>query len=293
MNILEQLPVSSRALWQLYVDWCEARELEPVPATGEQLASYLREVPAAFSTSVARIRVIRIAHALVAAPFPIPLAASPSAVREGSGWVPVREAIVAMPVTRYPVGLVGRRDALVLLLLDRLRLSRRGVGAVSVGDIDVDGWTIAGVQLQRSERAVSCERCVLSRWLRVLGPAALGMRFSTAELLDPNRHNEEHDCETPLDDGWTVAPTLLPAIDRYGWLDNHRALSTRSISAITVRRQDPTVEPADNYPQARPRSSVPVMSLQEVADAYEDLDERVTALLLLTRDLVTEMDTPS
>lgn len=163
---------------------------------------------------------------------------------------------------------------------------------MSIADVDGNKWTIAGARLQRSELAATCERCVLSRWLRVLGPAALGMRFSTAEVLEPTRHSDEHDCELPLDDGWTAAPTLLPAIDQYGWLDNHRALSTRTISAITARRQDVAVEPADNYPQVRPPSEAPIMSLQEVADAYDDLDERVTALLLLTRDLVSEMDSP-
>jgi hypothetical protein len=293
MNNLEQLPVSSRAHWQLYADWCDARELETMPATGEQLAAYLREVPAAFSTSVARIHAIRIAHTLLGQLFPIPLVAPPSAVRVGERWAPVVQAIAAMPVTRYPVGLVGRRDALVLLLLDRLQLSRRRIRAVSIADVDVNEWTIAGTRVQRSEPAATCERCVLSRWLRVLGPAALGMRFSTAEVLDPGRHSDEHDCETLLDDGWTAAPTLLPAIDQYGWLDNHRALSIRSISAITARRQDPNVESADNYPQVRPRSEHSGMSLQEVAKAYDDLDERVTALLLLTRDLVTELDSPA
>ncbi|NQX12271.1 hypothetical protein HQQ80_11590 [Microbacteriaceae bacterium VKM Ac-2855] len=292
MGILEQLPVSSRAHWQLYADWCDARDLETVPATGEQLAAYLREVPAAFSTSVARIRAIRIAHAFIAAPFPIPLSSPPSAVRVGEGWAPVAQAIAAMPVTRYPVGLVSRRDAFILLLLDRLQLSRRRIRAVAITDVDVRQWTIAGVRLQWSEPAVTCERCVLSRWLRVLGPAALGMRFSAAEALDPTRHSDEHDCELPLDDGWIAAPTLLPAIDRYGWLDNHRPLSTRSISAITARRQDPTIDPADNYPQVRPRSPEPAMSLRQVADAYDDLDERVTALLVLTHDLVIEMDSP-
>ncbi|NQX29894.1 hypothetical protein HQQ81_21315 [Microbacteriaceae bacterium VKM Ac-2854] len=292
MSILEQLPVSSRPHWQLYSDWCEARSTVPVPASLEQLTSYAQEVPAAFSTTVARIRAVRIAHELAGAQFPYPVASPVSAVRSGEGWTSIPDAIAAVPVTRYPAGLVGRRDAFVLLLLDRLRLSRRRIRAVAITDVDVRQWTIAGARLQWSEPVVTCERCVLSRWLRVLGPAALGMRFSTAEALDPTRHSDEHDCELPLDDGWIAAPTLLPAIDRYGWLDNHRALSTRSISAITARRQDLNVEPADNHPQVRLRSPAPTMSLQDVADAYDDLDERVTALLLFTRDLVIEMDSP-
>jgi hypothetical protein len=95
----------------------------------------------------------------------------------------------------------------------------------------------------------------------------------------PGKPQDRH-CELPLDDGWTAASVLLPAIDQYGWLDNHGALSIRSISTITARRQDADVEQADKYPRVRTRSDAPTMSLQEVADAYDDLDKRVTALLL-------------
>lgn len=290
MTILEQLPVSSRPHWQLYSDWCEACGIAPVPASTEQLASYGRHVPAAFSTTVARMHAVRLAHELAGAPFPIPTAEPVTAVRTGNEWVPVGDAIAAVPVTRYPVGMVGRRDALVLLLLDQLRLSRRQARAVSVAVIDPDQWSIAGADLARSDPAATCERCVLSRWLRVLGPAALGRRLSAAEILDPALHSELHDCDEPLDALWRSAPILLPAIDQHGWLDNHRPLSTRTISTITARRQDPILEPAENYPKTRVPRNVPTESLQEVADAYDDVDERVAALLLRTRELLAEIE---
>ncbi|NQX13714.1 hypothetical protein HQQ80_18965 [Microbacteriaceae bacterium VKM Ac-2855] len=293
MAILEKLPVSSRPHWQLYVDWCEARGIVPVPASVKQLATYAQEVPAAFSTTVARIRAIRIAHELAGALFPYPAPSPVPAVRSGKEWASIPDAIAAVPVTRYPVGLVGRRDAFVLLLLDLLRLSRRQAGAVSVAEVDPDRWFIAGVELLRTDPAATCARCVLSRWLRVLGPAALGRRLSAAEVLDPGLHTESHDCDEPLDAAWTSAPVLLPAIDQHGWLDNHRPLSIRTISAITATRQDPTVEPADNYPKSRTRRDTPAMSLREVADAHDDLDERVAALLLHTRDLLAQIEAPA
>lgn len=293
MTILEKLPVSSRPHWQLYADWCEARGRVPVHASVEQLAAYAQEVPAAFSTTGARIRAVRIAHELAGAPFPYPVVSPVSAVRSGEGWAPISDAIAAVPVTRYPAGLVGRRDAFVLLLLDRLRLSRSQARAVSVAAVDPDRWRIASVELLRRNPAATCERCVLSRWLRVLGPAALGRRLSVAEVLDPGLHTESHDCDEPLDAAWTSAPVLLPAIDQHGWLDNHRPLSVRTISAITAVRQDPTVEPTDNYPKARTRRNTPAMSLREVADAYDELDERVAAILLHTRTLLAQIDAPT
>ncbi|MCJ1675437.1 hypothetical protein MT355_19410 [Rathayibacter sp. VKM Ac-2929] len=280
-SLLEQLPASSRPAWQLYTDWCAATGVAAMPAPPQQLQAFLRDVPAAFSTSAARVRVIRAAHTITGIPFPdAPTPISP-ALRTGAEWANVETALQALPLTRYPAGLVGRRDALVLLLLDHLHLTRESARAVRIADVDLTRWRLAGTPLPATDSTVACSRCILTRWLRVLGPAALGFRTSVRELLDPAAFTDEHDCTAPLEDTWSVAPNLLPAIDRHGWLTN-TTISTRTISTLTARRQDPALPPAHHRPRLISPSSRPSLTLQALADAYDDLDERLTALLLRT-----------
>ena len=289
-NILEQLPASSRASWQLYTDWCAATDAPPLPATPQQLQAFLRDVPAAFSTSVARVRAIRAAHTITGTPIPDAPTPTFPALRVGTEWASVETALQALPLTRYPAGLVGRRDALVLLLLDHLHLTRASVRAIRITDVDPTRWRIAETLLPRTDSAIHCPRCILSRWLRVLGPAALGFRVSVRELLDPAVFTDRHDCTDPLEDTWTVAPNLLPSIDRHGWLTN-TTISTRTISALTAHRQDPTLPPAHHRSRPATPSLRPPLTLQGLADAYDDLDERLTALLLRTDNLLTTTPT--
>jgi hypothetical protein len=289
-SILEQLPTTSRPAWQLYTDWCAAIGVPAMPAPPQQLQAFLRDVPAAFSTSSARIRAIRAAHAITGTPFPDAPTPISLALRTGGEWASVETALQAMPLTRYPAGLVGRRDALVLLLLDHLHLTREGARAVRIADVDLTRWRLVGTPLPATDSTVACPRCILSRWLRVLGPAALGFRTSVRELLDPAAFTDEHDCTNPLENTWTAAPNLLPAIDRHGWLTN-TTISTRTISTLTARRQDPALPPAHHRPRPISPNSRPPLTLQALADAYDDLDERLTALLLRTNDLLTTTPT--
>ncbi|MBO0985019.1 hypothetical protein [Rathayibacter sp. SD072] len=289
-HVLEQLPVSSRAHWQLYTDWCDAVGASPAPASIVQLGRFFAAVPAAPSTAVGRVRALRAAHELLHAAFPVPPTELARPIRAGARWITPAEAVAALPLTRYPVGLVGRRDAFLLLLLDQLHLTRGHARTITEADI-VTGAdiTVAGVPVQKSAEAVSCWRCVVTRWLRVLGPAALGFRYTVREILDPTLFTDTHDCDTDVADDWRVAPVLLPAIDQHGWLNPHGPLTTRAMSAITADRQRTGQAPVDNHPRARLEPSTR-RTLQDVANAYDDVDARLAALLLQTATLLADND---
>jgi hypothetical protein len=290
-DVLEHLPASSRPHWQLYADWCAAVDVPAVPATLTQLSQFFAAVPVAPSTATARVGALRAAHTILGALFPVAPTEPSRPVRVGAGWVSATDALQALPVTRYPAGLVGRRDGFLLLLLDQLHRTRHLARAVTEADIALTPvFTITGVQIPRADVAASCWRCVSTRWLRVLGPAVLGRRYTVQELLDPTLHQDDaHDCDIALTEDWRAAPTLLPAIDRHGWLTPHQPLSTRAMSAITAHRQQAGQLPTENQLHARPRPSTG-HSLRDLADGYDDIDARLTELLLRTSTLLADND---
>ncbi|WP_146083052.1 hypothetical protein [Rathayibacter sp. AY1E8] len=289
-HVLKRLPVSSRPHWQLYTDWCDAIGASPAPASLVQLGRFFAAVPTASSTAVARVCAIRAAHELLDEAFPVPLTEPARPIRVGAGWITPVEAVAAVPLTRYPAGLVGRRDAFLLLLLDQLHFTRHDAGSIAEADITLGGdMTIAGVLIRRSVEAVSCWRCVVTRWLRVLGPAALGFRYTVREILDPALFTDAHDCDIDVPEDWRVAPFLLPAIDQHGWLNPHGPLTTRAMSSITAIRQRAGQPLVDNHPRVRLEPSAR-RSLQDVADAYDDVDARLAALLLQTAMLLADND---
>lgn len=286
-DVLEHLPVSSRSHWQLYVDWCTAVDAPVVPATLTQLGRFFAAVPAAASTAAARVSALRAGHTLLGEPFPVAPIEPSKPVRVGAGWVSATDALLGLPVTRYPAGLIGRRDGFLLLLLDQLHQTRRGARAIIEADIALTpALSVAGTEVPRSKRAEVCWRCVATRWLRVLGPAALGFRYTVQELLDPTLHQDsEHDCDIALSDEWRAAPALLPAVDQHGWLAPHRPLSIRTMSAITAQRQRAGQLAADNEVHSRARLSTR-HSLQGLAAGYDDIDARLAELLLRTSTLL-------
>ncbi|QHC61145.1 hypothetical protein [Rathayibacter sp. VKM Ac-2760] len=290
-NVLEHLPASSRPHWQLYADWCAAVDVPAVPATLTKLGRFFAAVPAAHSASTARVSVLRAVHTLLGEPFPVAPTEPSRPSRSGAGWVSATDALRGLPVTRYPAGLVGRRDGFLLLLLDQLHQTRVGARIVTEADIaPTPALTITGIEILRADPAEACWRCVVTRWLRVLGPAALGFRYTVHEILDPTLHRaDEHDCDVALSEDWRAAPTLLPAVDQHGWLAPHQPLSVRAISAITAQRQRAGQRSAGNRGHTHARSSTRY-SLQDLALGYDAVDARLAELLLRTSALLADND---
>lgn len=290
-NVVERLPGSSRPHWQLYTDWCAAVDVAAVPATLSQLGRFFAAIAVAPSTATGRVSALRAAHTLLGMPFPVAPTEPSRPIRAGADWASATDALQALPVTRYPAGLVGRRDGFLFLLLDQLHQTRRDARAVTEAEIALTpALSITGIEVPQANPVERCWRCVTTRWLRVLGPAALGFRYTVHEILDPTLHrDEEHDCDTPLSEDWRAAPTLLPAIDQHGWLTTHQPLSISAMSAITAQRQQAGQVPAENHLHGRAQPS-PGHSLQDLTCGYDDVDARLAKLLLRTSALLAEND---
>lgn len=276
--------------WELFEDWCLSLDLTPVPTTPEVIGRFLTAFPAALSTQGHRVRAIRRRHEAAGARLELPTATEvPTALRQGQGWVPVPRALAQLSVYAHPKhfdrALRGRRDGWLIVLIGVLGLNRNRARRLRPDQVHADEQiSIAGrpVPAELAGPPGECPACAVTRWLRVAGAASFGFRGDVIRLLRPDGVDPEtHDCTRDLDVEWREASTLLPAIDRHGWV-SAVPMSPRAITATMAHRQAPA--PVAELPQisAPPPASGSLAdaSLDDLDEVYDDVDRRTAELML-------------
>lgn len=137
---------------------------------------------------------------------------------------------------RYPVGLRGRRDAFLTVLLGTLHLTRKQARTITPADVAVTSIVrIRGDVVPSADDPVSC---AVTRWLRIVGPVWSGFRGDVIRLLDPTKGNlDRHDCEQAVPGEWRRAEQLLLPLDVHGWARTGVALSGRSMTSLIPSRR--------------------------------------------------------
>lgn len=268
-------PTYVDADWLLFVDWCSVIGRRSLPATERDIQDFLAAVPGA---QLRRLRAIRRAHEQARLTPPAPAARTAPLLRHGEEWARIPHALAQLPTLRYPEGLRGRRDGWLMILVGELGLTRQE--ALTYREVPA---------VERCEPAASCPACVVSRWLRVVGPAYLGDRHVVRDLLDPRGADlAAHDCEVPLDDGWRQAPTLLPAIDQHGWVNMYRPISLTAVSTIAKQRQVPAGDPPGPVPVTEPIGRFRDALDAELMAAFNEVDATLAAMIAQTEAALRE-----
>ena len=220
--------------WALFVDWCRAVGVTPVPAKDAQLRRFLLEVPASPAAARRRLRAIDAAHVALGLAAPSEHLKAPV-----SRFDPIRVAATLdlIPIGGWPAGIVGRRDAALVALICTGGLTRRHVRSLCPASSETP-------VLAPAVEPGACPACAVSRWLRVHAlAAAAGWRAARGELADigevPARDEVVHDCARPI--RWPDKPGRWPmfsAIDRHGWVNEAVPLSVRSITTVVACRLD-------------------------------------------------------
>ncbi|WIE74152.1 hypothetical protein [Curtobacterium sp. MCJR17_020] len=233
------------AHWNRFVAWCAATGQAALPAAPAAIEQFLAAFPGAASTQRLRRSSIRAHHLAAGYPDPFP-------ALQGRVWphqsaphsVAVREVLAAIPKYRYPLGLRGRRDAFLIVLLGVLHLTRREAQTVTADDVAVTSIVrICGKVVPSADDPAACAACAVTRWLRVVGPVWTGFRGDLIGLLDPTRGNlDVHDCEQPVPGEWRRAEQLLLPVDVHGWARTGVSLSGRSMTSIVPTRRAAAVE---------------------------------------------------
>jgi hypothetical protein len=279
--------------WALYSDWCASVGAPALPTTAGAIAEFLAAFPAPIEEQGRRVRAIRRAHESAGATLVLPTTEKPSALRNGGSWTSVPRALAQVPKYHHPKGIEaairGRRDGWLLVLVGVLGLSRNDARLLGQDDVEVfPRLTIKNLAVPRNEPPAECPACAVTRWFRIAGAASFGFWKDVQAVVTPVGVDEaEHDCATGLDGLWRQADTLLPAVDRHGWVSSE-PMSTRAVSAAMARRQ--TLGPVATIAERKILTGgrYDDATMDELADAYDDVDRRVAAALLQIQAVVGE-----
>lgn len=273
--------------WELWVDWCRATGRRPTGASAQDIAQFCVDVPAAPGTVRHRVRAI--AHGLND-PDGAPGLARPrrGPWRTGPDWLTLGEALRRLPTVGWPSALHGRRDGFLVAVAAVLKLTRSQLRRLGPADVELASGTVrvcgASVDPDMAD-SLACPACAVTRWLRVLSAATGGGRSGPQRLLMSASQfaaDRGHDCAEPVPPGWKASNQLLPAIDRHGWIDDFRPISTRQISSILRQRQArDQAEPTTVARQPMGRTSVPrrePYAEERFDDLLESLEAKVDQL---------------
>lgn len=324
------LPAGYRADWALFCDWCAAIDEAALPAATETLVAFFEAHPAAAGTQRRRYTAIRAAHTAAGQPTPGLAAAENALVARRSQTVEHRQlgrVLTALPTTGWTAGLLGRRDALLLVLtqivgLEYTQIERLQRGHLHTRHVPAGPPALEVTTAGRSWRIPaivddprSCPVAVYLRWARL--QSFFDRRPSTAALAAALRrepvltadHIENYTPPTaPRFDG-----PLLPEIDRWGGITSGRHVSidqprlgmtprtaSRLVAAhlagtaapYTLTAPRPALPPPEPDPAPEPAllpDSDPQEGLRKRAEAQQQLDV-VDGLLEGVGSRVDELD---
>lgn len=271
--------LASEHHWQIYRDWCLATGRDADTLHEE----FFDQVPVAASTQAGRSRAIRtrLGHPPRQAERSAMIGAQP-AWRVADHWGSLPQSLAATPRSGWVSGLRGRRDAF-LLTAAALGMTRNEVRLLTGEDISL-GCRLAlrGSEVPMAQSHRCCARCAVISWLSTLDTyRKWGPGVVRAEIIRAKHAAAKHVCLDDPGQEWRLTPTLVPSIDKHGWVDEHRPLSVRTVSAVTARRQAEalTAPQSDQIQRRVYRSELNVhrrRSLRELAqmlDEAEDLTE--------------------
>jgi hypothetical protein len=248
--VVGEVPATYRSEWALFVDWCAAVDLCWWPASPVTVARFLAEENPHASRRVWRRRVSAINAVHRSAGLPVPGTAT--AVRRVLSTRARQTELAAarmreLPVSGWPAGLFGRRDALVLWLVCLAGLPAAAIGALRCGDLTtlptLEAVLIGGshdVQIPVDPTDPYGLLPVWKRWMRVRN--LMATRPGTTPLVAPLTNARPVDLHqapvlTPPAPPEQPGYALIPALDQWGHqqaLPGHdeAGLSGSAVSAI-------------------------------------------------------------
>lgn len=302
--------------WSLFEDWCEAFGRPALPASADTIIDFLRAFPSGVPTNTLRVRAIRHEHSDNRVPLDLDALRSAAKtvhlrgldgprtlVRHGDGSTrSVGEALAQLPTAKYPAGLRGRRNGVIVVLALVASMTRRAIHGCTPHDVVVhDGtvWVSAGapgfvaawppeterpwVPVPRGNDAGSCPACALYRWGLILPMLDKGNRGRVKVLLNHYRFDpDDHACdgENPFTADFYAVPSLTAALDQHGWAETRDGLSLRTISSISASAQEFSGEREQAWaPREVKTSRFDGMSTSKFAEVMDDFDRKVAEAL--------------
>lgn len=281
--------------WRQFVRWGIAAGRPVLPAPAQVLLDYLAAHPGTPATQRGRVTALTAAHQRAGLPTPGEAEAvrrllNPGrAARLARARARVEQLLVRLPVTGWPHGLRGRRDA-VILLLATAGLSWRRIAALTQADLTITDTAVSiGPQplavLDATGVPASCPVAVCRRWAQIAAhaPAATGHLTNEQILTDSDSGGGEHGvpAAVSLPPQYARQPLLCEFDDRglaLGYIDELDPLTPEQIAAITTTHlltPDPVTEPGRLDPGYYERGVAARWRDQPIRDELDDLLDRL------------------
>ncbi|WIE80874.1 hypothetical protein [Curtobacterium sp. MCSS17_016] len=257
-------------------------------------------------TNTLRVRAVRLHHQEAGAPldldalraavggFEVLVPETRTLVRGGKQYVTPAEAIAQQPKVHRGKNVAsvvrGRRNAFLIVLFAHLGLNRTQIREVVSSDIAPAPLSIQGVGIPRGEDPASCYACAVTRWLRIVWATERADHASIRQTCSVQTYYDDvHDCDEGLERDWRYATTLLPAVDQHGWVDSHRSISTRTLSAVVGNVLLPTGYREQEWKPAEPKPTrFDDMRKDEFDLAMEDFDRRMAQALARSAEVLAD-----
>ncbi|EME55764.1 hypothetical protein G352_22611 [Rhodococcus ruber BKS 20-38] len=234
------IPVRYRHDWALFTDWCTATDQDPLPASPETLALFLHEHPAEPATQRRRVSAINTVHTRHGHPAPgrsetVRRRLDTARAQRLDRLAPLLlHKAAELPVTGWPSGVFGRRDALLLTLaatgMPFAQLTQLRRGDVTVDADTLVATTTGGERFCLAPEPAAVESAaVYHRWAEILAflDACPNTDLLAQYLTDPVEIDQG-----VLTDRQARQPLLSP-IDRWGHLPlMPQPMTAQSIASI-------------------------------------------------------------
>ncbi|MFC9358718.1 hypothetical protein ACFTZB_19380 [Rhodococcus sp. NPDC057014] len=272
------VPRRYRYDWALFADWCEACDYRVLPAHPSVLAEFLADHPAADGTQRRRVAAVNAVHAGAGLPAPgraeaiRQLLSIARADRLARVEERVAQVVPRLPVTGWPGGLFGRRDALILTLA-AAGLSFEEIARLRRTDITAERDALV-VRVGESWVCVDAESgiepiAVYRNWVEVLGFLD---QYPSTQLL-AGRLDKGASLSAFADSARRDEQPLLTPIDQWGHTPyDPTPLTGHSIASLVrahlagqapVHKRPPTRQPPTKSGEDAPVEAVVDIELDQ------------------------------
>lgn len=268
---------------ELWVDWCSVAGV-PVERVDEPTLSLFSLQASPSRTMLASLR-RRIAPERVAAPaWPRAHRDDPESLHRLVGRATV---LIQDPETHWVLRLRLRRMLFAAVLIappSHGGLSLDRAGALGLRS---DGMLRLRPRIGVASEPDSCPACAVWSWLDVIGTNngwSHGAVRALAHRRDEETGEHRHLCADASPD-WLHCVGMLPAVDRWGYLDRYSSMHPSSLSAIVramnmlLEGSAPAPAPVPEPTAIRPRREISPEEEARIHARADELTARVAAIL--------------